>query len=201
MTASSGLNDDQLMRLICAGDHDAFAKLVGQHTQRFFSLAFYTLQHRSDAEDVVQGAFVKLWQKPDAWQPQKSRFTTWFYRVILNACYDHQRKAKRLVNFDQQALEGISEPGSSEQSRLEQQQILSWQQANLETAIAKLPASQRDALNLVVYSELPQKQAAQVMGVSLKALESLLVRAKRSVRKTIEQTQASESLPKVAEVE
>jgi RNA polymerase sigma-70 factor (ECF subfamily) len=73
----------------------------------------------------------------------------------------------------------------SEQANLEQQEHRRWQQRCLEIAIAELPASQRDAINLVVYSELPQKQAAQIMGISLKALESLLVRAKTGMTKSV----------------
>jgi RNA polymerase sigma-70 factor (ECF subfamily) len=61
-----------------------------------------------------------------------------------------------------------------------------------------LPASQRDALNLVVYSELPQKQAAEVMDISLKAIESLLVRAKKSLKTNIKRARSAETLPRSA---
>ena len=73
-----------------------------------------------------------------------------------------------------------------EEEILEMKQSERWQQQTLEYAFSQLPLSQQDALNLVVYCELPQKQAAEIMGVSLKALESLLVRAKRSMRSTVQ---------------
>ena len=179
------LNDADLIALILEGNHDAFAEVVNRHTDRFFALAFRTLQNRGDAEDVVQSAFIKLWQKPQSWDSSKSQFTTWFYRVVVNSCHDHRRKHKRILDVDDQIIELSIEPVDSEQITLEEQQQENWQRKCLEVAISKLPASQKDALNLVVYSELPQKQAAEIMNISLKALESLLVRAKRSMAKTV----------------
>lgn len=179
------LDDPELMSLIVKGNHDAFAEMVTRHTDRFLALAYRTLQNRSDAEDVVQAAFIKVWQKPQAWDGSKSLFTTWFYRVVVNACHDHRRKHKRMVEIDDQVLDVVVGAEESEQEVLEQEQQKLWQKKCVEIAISKLPASQRDALNLVVYSELPQKQAAKVMNISLKALESLLVRAKRAMAKTV----------------
>lgn len=175
------------MQLVVSGNHDAFAEIVERHTDRFFALAFRTLQEKDAAEDVVQAAFIKLWQKPDSWNSEKSRFTTWFYRVVMNACHDHQRKHSRLTRVDEHILHGALDPMHSEQHLLEEEQEARWQKQCLEYAMRLLPASQQDALNLVVYCALPQKQAAEIMGVSLKALESLLVRAKRSLAKTVQE--------------
>lgn len=180
-------NDASLMVLVCSGKHDAFAEIVNRHTDRFFALAFRTVQNRGDAEDIVQNAFIKLWQKPSAWDGDKSQFTTWFYRVVINACHDHLRKTKALVDVPDDEVELMAQPSMSEQTSLEQSQHKAWQQQCLNNAIKALPSSQRDALNLVVYLAIPQKQVAQIMGVSVKAIESLLIRAKRSITLTIEQ--------------
>jgi len=179
------LNDAQLMQLVHSGEHPAFAEIVKRHTDRFFSLAYRTLQNRSDAEDVVQQAFIKLWQNPSAWDGEKSQFTTWFYRVIINACHDAMRKNKYVHSANDDTLEAVSTPVSSEQQLLEDNQKQNLQKHYLQQAIRALPASQRDALNLVVYVGLPQKQAAQVMDISVKAVESLLVRAKRTLAKNV----------------
>ena len=188
------MNDEELMKLVCAGNHDAFAGIVKKHTQRYFSLAFRSLHSQDDAHDVVQMAFIKLWQKPSSWDVAKSSFTTWFYRVILNACHDYRRKHHRWTVLDDPKFESLLVPVASEEYLLEQDQSAKQQKMFLEFAISQLPASQRDALNLVVYSEMPQKQAAEVLGVSLKALESLLVRAKRSMRDNVKKLQAQETL-------
>lgn len=181
----SSLSDGELMALVVAGDHAAFATLVGRHGQRFFALAYRSLQQQADAEDVVQTAFIKLWQKPQYWDSSKGLFTTWFYRLIVNACHDLRRKRNHMADVDDQFAEPHIETVPSEQSSLEQQQHDQRQRHFVELAVRRLPASQRDAINLVVYTELPQKQAAEIMGLSLKALESLLVRAKKSMAKTV----------------
>ncbi len=185
------LSDSDLIPLVEQGNHDAFAELVKRHTDRFLALAFRTLQNRGDAEDVVQAAFIKLWQKPQSWNSSRSKFTTWFYRVVVNACHDHRRKHKRVLDVDDKILDLACEPVESEQVTLEDQQQQAWRKRCLEIAISRLPSSQKDALNLVIYSELPQKQAAEIMNISLKALESLLVRAKRSMAKTVNELNAA----------
>lgn len=186
MTNYLDMSDQDLMHLVCMENHDAFASLVTRHGQRFFALAYRSLQNRADAEEVVQSAFFKLWQRPQSWKYDKSQFTTWFYRVVLNACHDYQRKHKRWGNTEQLEIdESFVTFSDCEQNNLEHNQELKLQQQYLEVAIAALPSAQRDAINLVIYSELPQKQAAAIMGISLKALESSLMRAKRSLVKHV----------------
>jgi RNA polymerase sigma-70 factor (ECF subfamily) len=191
MTCYRDLSDAKLMLMVCNANHDAFAELVQRHTQNFFALAFRTLQSKDDAEDIVQNSFIKLWQRPHSWNSEKSLFTTWFYRVIINACHDHIRRNKRFVYVEPQVIENALPTISSEQSNLEAEQELRRQQRYLEMGLAKLSGAQRDAINLVVYCALPQKQAASIMGVGLKALESLLVRAKRALVKNVAQLQSA----------
>lgn len=197
MSAYAEFDDARLVSLIKAGNNDAFAELVARHTDRFFALAYRTLHSRPDAEDVVQTAFLKFWERPHLWSADKSVFTTWFYRVVINACYDHSRKASRSVSEDSSVIE-YSLPGVvSTEVLLQDKQDYSWQQYCLQEGMKRLPNSQRDAINLVVYSKLPQKQAAEVMGVSLKALESLLVRAKRSLANTVTSLQDADRLDEI----
>lgn len=195
ISQSEKSDDDsaELMFRIADGDHNAFTTLVRRHTQNYFALAYRTLQNQADAEDVVQTVFIKLWQNPSSWQPGKSRFTTWFYRVVLNACYDQTRKSKKFVQQSYAESDLLSHTLEYENEELENSQNMEWRQSCLEIALSKLPASQRDAINLVVYSELQQQQAADIMGVSLKALESLLIRAKRSLKKRIKTMQVEQS--------
>lgn len=192
----SELDDTRLMALIQSGNHTAFAELVQRHTDRFYALAYRTLQQANEAEDAVQTAFLKLWQKPGLWQSDKgAQFTTWFYRVVLNHCHDLQRKAKPISYQDFELISQHVESNEafktndaerSPSDQLEKAQEQQWRQNCLESAIAQLPSSQKDALNLVVYGELSQQQAADVLDVSIKALESLLFRARRAVKQHCE---------------
>ncbi len=174
-----GHDDKDLMTLIQTGDHQAFSILVKRHTQIFFNLAFRTVHNESDAQDVVQNCFLKLWQKPHMWSDKKgAKFTTWFYRVVLNACEDFRRNKARHTHKDITDYAEIYGEHASQERGL----IVTEEQAELESAIADLPERQKKALNLVVYQELKQKEAADVLGVGVKALESLLSRAKSTLR-------------------
>ncbi len=181
MSAYQEKSDLQLAEFIASGNHAAFAELVTRHTDKFFALAFRTLQHQGDAEDVVQNAFLKFWQRPQLWQADKAKFTTWFYRVIINACHDSRRRGSRETSAEPEVFERVLPICLSEETLADEKQTRVWRQSCVESGIRALPISQRDALNLVVYNEVPQRQAAEILGVSVKALESLLVRAKRNL--------------------
>src|SRR5688572_17695854 len=87
--------DNELLALIQDGNGQAFGVLVERHTDRFYRLAYRYLQNRAATEDVVQDAFLKLWENPALWQPQRnSKFTTWFYRIVVNLCLDQRKKKK-----------------------------------------------------------------------------------------------------------
>ena len=100
---------------------------------------------------------------------------------MINACHDHLRKFKHQVLASEDVIDAAVESTLSEQALLESNQQKDIQDRRLREAIISLPSSQRDVINLVVYLELPQKQVAEVMGISLKAVESLLIRAKRNL--------------------
>ena len=104
------------------------------------------------------------------WSDKKNaQFTTWFYRVVLNACEDFRRNKKRHSHSDLMDFEDIY----GESAKQEDGMMVSEEQLQLETAIANLPHRQKTALNLVYYEDVKQKEAAEILGVGVKALESL----------------------------
>ena len=168
--------DDELLALIRDGNGQAFALLVERHTQRFYRLAFRYLQNREAAEDVVQDAFVKLWESPALWQPERnSKFTTWFYRIVVNLCLDALKKKKPEALDDPSLVVDDSKPIDEMIMREQQQKMI-------EKEIAALPMRQRTALNLCFDEGLTNQEAAEVMGVNLKALQSLIMRAKTTLK-------------------
>lgn len=181
--------DQDLMVLIQAGNHQAFSALVRRHTQKFFNLAFRSLHNEADAQDIVQSCFLKLWQNPNMYSPnKKAQFTTWFYRVVLNACEDLRRKNKVRAYQDIDEMADIYGTEGSQESDM----VVNEDQIALEKAIADLPDRQKDALNLVVYQEMKQKEAAETMGVGVKALESLLSRAKATLKDKMKKNKTME---------
>jgi RNA polymerase sigma-70 factor, ECF subfamily len=171
-------SDEMLMSRIKRGDHAAFSVLVRRHTKMFFAAAYRMCGEAQASEDVVQEAFLKLWQRPDAWDPAKgTKFTTWFYRVVTNLAIDRQRREKkRYVNPD--VMNVIPDRGP----HADQQMQASEEEEILERAIDALPERQKAALNLCVYEGLSNKEAADVLGIGVKALESLLMRAKAGLK-------------------
>ena len=169
-------DDQELLALIQEGSHQAFAELVQRHTERFYRLAYRYVQNRETAEDLVQDAFVRLWENPASWRPDRnSKFTTWFYRIVVNLCLDWQKK-KRPMPLDEDM------PLADERESADEAMIRNQEQRLLEKEIAALPERQRTALNLCFDEGLSNQEAAEAMGVNLKALQSLIMRAKITLK-------------------
>ncbi len=169
-------DDQELLALIQDGSHQAFAELVERHTTRFYRLAYRYVQNKETAEDLVQDAFLRLWENPATWRPDRnSKFTTWFYRIVVNLCLDWQKK-KRPMLLDEDV------PLADERESADEAMIRSQEQRLLEKEIAALPERQRTALNLCFDEGLSNQEAAEAMGVNLKALQSLIMRAKTTLK-------------------
>ncbi len=169
-------DDAGLLAGIRAREHHAFARLVRRHTDRFFRLGYRFTNDRQLAEDIVQEAFLKIWENPSSFDPKRNvRFTTWFHRVVINMAMDHARKKKPLQLDDTFDAADASLPQDAALHEKRRERAL-------EAAIADLPDRQRIALNLWFYGGITNKEAAEIMKVDIKALESLLSRAKEGLR-------------------
>lgn len=173
--------DEELMSRIQTGDHAAFSMLVRRHTGRFYACAYRMCQEPVTAEDIVQEAFMKLWARPEIWKSATAKksgakFTTWFYRVVTNMALDVLRKKKPVLADELLNYTADDRPAQDEEM------VVSEEEAALEQAIAKLPERQKAALNLCFYEGVSNKDAAEILDVGLKALESLLMRAKASIK-------------------
>jgi len=169
-------DDDELLALIREGSHPAFGALVKRHSERFYRLAYRFVQNREAAEDIVQDAFLKLWEDPWRWQPERNaKFTTWFYRVVVNLSLDWKKK-KRPSPLDDDL------PLADERETVDQAMMRNEKEKMLEREIAALPQRQRTALNLCFDAGLSNREAAEIMGVNLKALQSLIMRAKTTLK-------------------
>jgi len=179
MAAGPEKSDRELLALVREGNHQAFAELVQRHTGRFYRLAYRYVQNRETAEDLVQDAFLKLWENPAIWRPERSsKFTTWFYRIVVNLCLDWQKKKRPMPLDEAIPVADDTETIDEAMTRLQAQKLL-------EKEIAALPERQRTALNLCFDEELSNQEAAEAMGLNLKALQSLIMRAKTTLRERL----------------
>jgi RNA polymerase sigma-70 factor (ECF subfamily) len=172
----SDASDEELMLKIQNKDSKAFSIIVQRHSSKYYALAFRMLSSVNDAEDLVQNAFTKLWVSSDTWNPKKaSKFTTWFYRVIVNMCLDHKRKYKTIYSEFQDYMRGDHD---NTDHKLDQAKVRN----QVEALIDSLPDRQKAALTLYFHDEFSQKEIATILETSVKGVESLLQRAKKNLK-------------------
>jgi RNA polymerase sigma-70 factor (ECF subfamily) len=170
-------DDTALMRRIARGDTRAIDTLVRRHLPRALRLARRVLGSDEAAEDVAQEGFLRLWKHAPVWKSSTEAgalFSTWLYRVILNLCIDQKRKRRDA------SLDDLPEPADA-RANAETQLARREMAARVRRSVAALPERQRLAFILSFYEEHSNKEAADILGVSVKAVESLLVRARRQL--------------------
>ena len=142
-----------------------------------FRVAYRMLQDRAEAEDVTQETFLRAWKALPDWQP-RAKFSTWACTVALNLCRDRLRKKKPVL---------MDELPERVDSALRPEEALASQQGLQDIAkkIAALPERQREALTLCALEGMSNIEAAAAMEVGVRALESLLARARRSLRASL----------------
>ncbi len=181
--------DDALMARAGRGDKSAFAVLVRRHLARATAIAQRILGNRSDAEEVVQEAFLRCWQKAPDWQPaespgsaakagERAQFATWLYRVLTNLCLDRRRRPQPVELEAAGEIADTRDDGFAQTERGEVGKRVA-------EAMARLPDRQRAALALCYYEDLGNIEAAAALNISIGALESLLVRGRRALRDSL----------------
>lgn len=168
-------SDDALMARVAQGDASAFARLMERHVDGAFRVALRILGHRAEAEDAVQEAFLRLWSKAESWRSGGAKVSTWLWRVTVNLCLDARRRPAHAP------LDAAPEPPDPA-PRADAALAAAQAEQALTAAVGALPDRQRAAIALVYGAGASNAEAAEALGISLGALEQLLVRAKRSLR-------------------
>jgi RNA polymerase sigma-70 factor (ECF subfamily) len=180
MTGGAGrLSDEALMVAIAEGDRGAFATLVSRHRRGGLGLARRVAASPSDAEEATQDAFVSVWREAARFDPGCGRFTTWFYRILVNRALDYARR-RPFAPLDEDDIAVDPSPNPL------QIVIADRLRRATEETIESLPPRQRAALALSFYQELPSREVAQVMGVSISTVESLLFRSRQTLREKLQ---------------
>lgn len=169
-------SDDALAARAGRGDRLAASALIVRHADRVYALCRRMLRDRAAAEDAAQETFLKLWTHAGRWRPGRAQFGTWLCRVAINACLDRLRREGREVDEDAAPERADDAPHA------EDLLIAGERRAAVEAAVSLLPDRQRMALALTLDHELSDVEAASAMKISVEALESLLARARRSLR-------------------
>jgi RNA polymerase sigma-70 factor (ECF subfamily) len=170
--------DEGLIARIARGEPAAASAFVALKLNRILALARRMLTDPVEAEDVAQEVFLRVWRHAPSWKPGAARFDTWMHRVTLNLCYDRLRRRREQPYAEPPET---PDPGPQPDRGLEAADV----GRAVEAAMATLPDRQREAIVLCHYQELGNIEAAELMGISVEALESLLSRARRNLRGTL----------------
>lgn len=192
------MSDEELMAAVVLGDPHAYQALVRKNLPAISRYALRLVGSRSESEDIAQETFLRLWTTAKQWDPAKAKLTTWLHRITHNLCIDFLRKQKRVSlepDFDSEVSseeatsgefsnalrESAEAQGDSPDREAREAELRA-----LDRALNMLPEAQRSALLLCHYQGFSNKEAADIMGSSVQALESLIARAKRGLRTQLE---------------
>ena len=167
--------DAALVAAAAQGDAAAFRTLVDRHLAGVLAVARRMLRDDAEAEDVAQEAMLRLWRSADGLEVGPPGLRPWLRRVASNLCVDRMRSGKRLTVTDE--VPEQAEP-ATQHSQLEAQDT----SERVEAALRALPDRQRLALTLFHYEGLSQIEVGKAMGISDEAVESLLARARRTLK-------------------
>lgn len=168
--------DAALMERLRADDAGAFGELTGRHLAAVAGFAFRMVGNAAEADDIAQETFLRLWRHRQDWQP-RAQLRTWLLRIARNLCIDRFRR-REVVTDEFPDLADERRSASAEVQRQQVERIVA-------RALAALPERQRAAIGLVYYEGLSNIEAAEVLELSVDAVESLLARGRRTLRESL----------------
>lgn len=184
--AESGDLDFSLMKRVGEGDHQAFKHLVERHQNAVIGTVAKMLGNPSEAEDIAQQVFLRIWRNAKRYRPD-AKFTTYLFTITRNLVFNETRRRgrKKEVSADEreershQLIE--ADPARQPDAELLQAEL----QLAVDAAIAALPEAQRMAVVLRRYEQLSYEEIADVLGLSVSAVKSLLFRARTTLREAL----------------
>lgn len=183
------ISSEDLMARIAEGDNDAFEILVRRHQTSVLNLIYRFIGDRTRSRDLSQEVFLRVWQGAKAYKPE-AKFTTWIYRITANLCFNELKSSRRKKWFQFLQSDGDHESRTEENlpdhSPSPEDLLLAKERSHrISDALQGLPENQRMALILKRYDDLSYQEIAQVLGCSVSAVESLLVRGKRRLQEKL----------------
>ena len=166
--------DTDLIERARRGDRRAFDDLMSRHEERVFAVCLRLLRHREAALDATQDTFLTVFRKVDQFRGDSS-FSTWLYRVAVNTCYDHLRRAKR--HPTDPLPDAQDPPDAAGGSSLEAIEL----RGDLARALASLSEEFRAAVVLADVEGLGVAEVAAILGVAEGTVKSRLHRARKQL--------------------
>ncbi|HFE38464.1 MAG TPA: RNA polymerase sigma factor [Gammaproteobacteria bacterium] len=178
--------DKALIRRASAGDDPAFTAIMRKYKSPLYRFALRHMGDADDAEDIVQDTFIAMHRNLARFNP-KYKFSTWAFQIAMNKCRDMGRKRKtrsfmqRMTPFMETKITQVQTDENPENVIDNKRKL-----EILETAISELPDNLKNPLILCTIENMSQKQAAEILGISAKAVETRIYRARTQLQKTFQ---------------
>ena len=170
------------MALVQRRDQAAFSRLVSRHLTSVHRYLVRLTGSDADAEELSQEAFLRLWERAGSYRPGKVKLSTWLHRVAHNLAVDELRRRRPTESAHEGELlaDEAADPETIAASRETDER--------LQAALGQLPDGQRAALLLCQVQGFSNRDAAEILGVTVRSLESLVARARRTLRGMVLET-------------
>ncbi|MFD0715908.1 RNA polymerase sigma factor SigW [Paenibacillus sp. GCM10027626] len=183
------LVESSLARMARKGDHSAFAEIVRLYQDKLYHMANRMLYNRQEAEDVVQDAFLRVYNNLDRYD-DTLKFSTWIYRITTNLCIDRLRKRRPSYSLDAESndhdgLDGYAMIPSDDRTP-ESELLLSETQQIIHQAIETLPAKYKSVMVLRYLQDMSLQEIGDVLEVPVTTVKTRVHRGREFLRKKLE---------------
>jgi RNA polymerase sigma-70 factor (ECF subfamily) len=173
--------DDEQLWIIRSreGDRGAFETLIRNHQAMIHALTFRLTGSTADAKDLAQETFVRAYQQLDSFQGT-SKFSSWLYRIAVNACLDWRRREKRRFELHTRWAETAAAQTDGDGG-----DTFDDVSREVQAALMKLPEKQRAAISLTVYGGKNHAEAAEILGCSETTISWRIFSARHKLKKLL----------------
>jgi len=176
----NNISDIHLVEQIKKGDTASFEQLVNRHKKYAFTLAYRILKNHEDAEEIAHDAFLKIHSKINDFKGD-SKFSTWFYRIVVNLAIGRTRKRKI-------ATDDIDYSPAMNHPQMDNQQAMDINERSyyIEKAIGELNMDERTLITLFYFEELSLDEMEEITGLDKNLMKVKIFRARKKLAKTLE---------------
>ncbi len=178
------LSDKELMLLVQENDQEAFRVLFDKYKGPIVSFIYNMTKNPGISEDLAQTSFMKVYKSRGSYRSEY-KFTTWLWTIARNTTYDYLRKKKEVSLESFRSDDGKEFEIEDESMGVEEKLVLESDKALVMKCLDNMKLTQKDALNLRIFSEQSYDEIAETLNITLSATKSLLNRAKMNLIKCV----------------
>jgi RNA polymerase sigma-70 factor (ECF subfamily) len=186
----SQIEDLDLHRRLLEADRSAFEKLYRRYGAPAYGLALRVTGQGTLAQDVVHDAFLALWRAPEAYDPARGPFRTFFLSLVHHRAVDTVRREERLRRRTERALNPGEAVDEDVAERVVEEAWLAVRREEVRRALTTLPPEQRDVLEMAYFRGYTQARIAEQLGIPLGTVKTRTLAAMRKLRRTLQEREA-----------